>query len=99
MTFLEEVMGLSAEAAAEVYDDMNGNIANTEQDLAYAQSVSETAANPDSVYTLYLLLCYQIRRECAARGEAFDSEKFYNSFAGNLEHPAYVALSEEVVDL
>ncbi len=55
-------------------------IANNDQDLAYARSVSENADNPDAAYALYLMLCYQIRLECADRGETFDSEKFYNRF-------------------
>jgi hypothetical protein len=81
----------------EQYVNSYAQTANTKQDFAYALSVSESADNPDSVYTLYLLLCYQVRRECERSGKTFDSDRFYNSFVGNIEHPAYVKLAEETV--
>jgi hypothetical protein len=52
-------------------------VANTEQDLAYAR---KAAADSDSVYAAYLLLCYENRRYCAQCDKTFDSERFYNSF-------------------
>jgi hypothetical protein len=89
MTFLEEVMGLTPEAAQEVYDDMNCEdtviIANTAQDFEYAHSASLGSDDYDRIYAVYLLMCYNIRRDCAERGETFDSERFYNSFAGYLD--------------